>query len=157
MTLDKKQHAEFMRAKNDPKRFFHLTAIENVPSILEKGIVIPGDDSYVFLYTHRFVEETIARSQVYLNEYAVFEIDSSYGAADLCIRDDVGEFSAAWQWMCDTSIPPQFIKHIDTCKVDLSMPAPFWIWANQECFDIPPEETIRQYRQFAEYNKPKKD
>nr|HAD51279.1 hypothetical protein [Algoriphagus sp.] len=56
------------------------------------------------------VSDHIAVNQVYLDEYAILEIDSKGFKTEL-IQDNVGEFSARWQWILEQdSIDPEYIE-----------------------------------------------
>ena len=94
------------------RKYYHITPIENVFSILQKGLVA-NTDGDIYLFENKsikiptrdnpqgkifFIADLIAQNQLNLKRYAMFEIDSKGIEVEL-IKDDVAEFTASYQWI----------------------------------------------------------
>lgn len=100
--------------------YYHITALENVPSILEKGL-LANEDGEIFLFENKavgypekgimiYVADHIALNQVGLKEYVMLEI-SSDGITCKLVNDDVAEICSKHQWIArQPKILPQFIE-----------------------------------------------
>lgn len=76
-------------------RLFHLTAPENVAAILAGGIRASAEEGCIYAFTDMIVANTIARDQVLLKQYAVFEI-AREGVRRKPGPDRVAELSAGY-------------------------------------------------------------
>lgn len=102
------------------KRLFHISPIDNLDSIKEKGLLL-NDDGELFLFDetdfkyYKFgtfkVSELIACNQLGLKDYIVVEVEVEIDLDDL-ICDDVAECTRDYQYICETPIPPSSIKSI---------------------------------------------
>ena len=102
------------------KRLFHISPVDNLESIKEKGLLL-NDDGALFLFEendfeyYKFgtfkVSELIAWNQLFLKDYIVVEVEVEVEMDDL-ICDDVAECTRDYQYICETPIPPSSIKNI---------------------------------------------
>jgi hypothetical protein len=135
-----------MDARDMPLRLFHLTPLGNIRGIKARGL--RSDDGQIFVYTHPLVAPRIATKQVFCRAYGVFEIDLGllYGEADddeddTLYRDNVGEFSAAWQWIIRRKhIPPEYLTFIGRFRVRASDPDHFERWVYTQVFGMSGED-----------------
>lgn len=93
-------------------KYYHLTTIDNMDSILENGLLAQAD-TRIFLFTNLAVASSIAVNQVGIpqgEEFAVFEIHADGITADV-ENDDVCELTAKYQFYIKQEvIHPQYIK-----------------------------------------------
>jgi len=101
-------------------KYYHITErdIALVDKILEEGLKA-DDEGQIFLFENlqfkindvvNKVSDHIAKNQVFLDEYAILEIDSKGFNSEL-IQDNVGEFTSRWQWILQQElIEPEFIS-----------------------------------------------
>lgn len=100
------------------KRLFHISPVDNLESIKEKGLLL-NEYGALFLFEendfeyYKFgtfkVSELIAWNQLGLKDYIVVEIEVEI---DDLIGDDVAECTRDYQYICETPIPPSSIKSI---------------------------------------------
>lgn len=100
------------------KRLFHISPVENLESIKEKGLLL-NDDGELFLFDetdfkyYKFgtfkVSELIAWNQLFLKDYIVVEVEVEM---DDLIGDDVAECTRDYQYISHNPIPPSSIKSI---------------------------------------------
>ena len=83
------------RPKRPRQVYYHLSDARNMLTIREGGIVANGDGE-IFLFTDMLVANVIAKSQVFVDRYVVFEVAPDGIQGEL--RDDnVAEFSHSFQ------------------------------------------------------------
>lgn len=80
---------------------YHASSIENIRSIIENGI-LPDEEGRVFICTRLDLMPTIVRNQLFLDQYALFQISDFDGEIH---RDMVAESTAPWQWILVTDKP----------------------------------------------------
>ena len=101
--------------QNTSKRLYHISAPENIPTIMENGLKC-DDDGFVYLFENKsimnnktgvvnLVSDCIANGQVFLDEYAMIEV-SCNGIHEEIEPDNVGEFSAGCQWRVKQDVIP---------------------------------------------------
>lgn len=100
------------------KRLFHISPIDNLDSIKEKGLLL-NDDGELFLFDetdfkyYKFgtfkVSELIACNQLGLKDYIVVEVEVEM---DDLIGDDVAECTRDYQYISYEPIEPNKIKSI---------------------------------------------
>lgn len=100
------------------KRLFHISPIDNLESIKEKGLLL-NDDGELFLFDetdfkyYKFgtfkVSELIACNQLGLKDYIVVEVEVEM---DDLIGDDVAEITRDYQYISYEPIEPNKIKSI---------------------------------------------
>ena len=100
------------------KRLFHISPVENLESIKEKGLLL-NDDGELFLFDetdfkyYKFgtfkVSELIAWNQLFLKDYIVVEVEVEM---DDLIGDDVAECTRDYQYISHNPIAPSQIKSI---------------------------------------------
>lgn len=100
------------------KRLFHISPVENLESIKEKGLLL-NDDGELFLFDetdfkyYKFgtfkVSELIAWNQLFLKDYIVVEVEVEM---DDLIGDDVAECTRDYQYISYEPIEPNKIKSI---------------------------------------------
>lgn len=100
------------------KRLFHISPVENLESIKEKGLLL-NDDGELFLFDetdfkyYKFgtfkVSELIACNQLGLKDYIVVEVEVDDKAL---IGDAVAECTRDYQYISHNHIPPSSIKSI---------------------------------------------
>lgn len=100
------------------KRLFHISPIDNLESIKEKGLLL-NDDGELFLFDetdfkyYKFgtfkVSELIACNQLGLKDYIVVEVEVEM---DDLIGDDVAECTRDYQYISYEPIEPNKIKSI---------------------------------------------
>ena len=111
-------------------KYYHITSIDNVSSILENGLLANANGE-IFLFENvsivtygvannskgkrvfgkikRYVADSIAINQVFLEDYAMFEIDEK-GINEALINDNVADCTSKFQWIAKQSvIKPQYI------------------------------------------------
>ena len=106
--------------KTKRKKYYHLTDVANASKILTEGIKA-NNEGLIFMFENlvicyngiiNTVADCIAYNQLYLEEYAVFEI-ASLGIYGEIMPDNVGEVSAKFQHILKQElIEKQFIKLI---------------------------------------------
>lgn len=74
-------------------KLYHLTDPKNRAAIEAVGLTA-NEDGEIFTFTDMLVANTIARDQVFLERYIVFQIDAKSFRRKIG-RDDVAEFSAS--------------------------------------------------------------
>ena len=100
------------------RRLFHISPIENLESIKEKGLLL-NDDGELFLYdetdikyymfgTYK-VSELIAWNQLFLKDYIVVEVEIDDKGL---IGDAVAEVTRDYQYISYNPIEPSQIKSI---------------------------------------------
>lgn len=105
-------------------KYFHIASFENVAKITMSGL-LANEDGQIFLFENESfsvngvvnsVADCIAHTQVFLPEYVILEIDSKGLNVEL-IKDNVGEFSARWQWIANQPlIEKKYIKLVGRFK-----------------------------------------
>lgn len=100
------------------KRLFHISPVENLESIKEKGLLL-NDDGELFLFDetdfkyYKFgtfkVSELIAWNQLFLKDYIVVEVEVEM---DDLIGDAVAECTRDYQYISYEPIEPNKIKSI---------------------------------------------
>lgn len=100
------------------KRLFHISPVENLESIKEKGLLL-NDDGELFLFDetdfkyYKFgtfkVSELIACNQLGLKDYIVVEVEVDDKGL---IGDDVAECTRDYQYISHNPIEPSQIKSI---------------------------------------------
>ena len=115
--------------KKAAKSFYHVTAAENIESILAeglKGTTTPRNRGEEFDTPSICVldsederlTDSIAIRQIWpaqdIEQYAVIQI-SMAGVTGAVIGDDVAEHTAPWQWVIKQElIEPKYLKHLRT-------------------------------------------
>lgn len=124
-------------------KYYHITAPKNIDSILENGLRANADGD-IFLFENKsiirpysiFIDENrewkmdeskksialvadiIAMGQVFLDEYAMFEVAREGIDSDM-IPDNVAEESKNFQWIAKQPvISPQFINLFGVYEVE---------------------------------------
>lgn len=102
------------------KRLFHISPVENLESIKEKGLLL-NDDGELFLFDETDVKyfmfgtfkvsELIACNQLGLKDYIVVEVEVDDKGL---IGDDVAEITRDYQYISYEPIAPSQIKSITT-------------------------------------------
>jgi hypothetical protein len=116
-----------------PQFYYHITEVENVPSILSeglKGTTTPRNrgDSFKVPSTCVLVSgdgglmDDVAIHQIWygvdIDQYAVFEIDSA-GITGRVVPDNIAEQTAGFQRVVEQAvILPQYLKHISTRTIN---------------------------------------
>lgn len=100
------------------RRLFHISPIENLESIKEKGLLL-NDDGELFLYDEAEIKyymfgtfkvsELIAWNQLSLKDYIVVEVEVEM---DDLIGDAVAEITRGFQYISYNPIEPSQIKSI---------------------------------------------
>ena len=100
------------------KRLFHISPIDNLESIKEKGLLL-NDDGELFLFDETDVKyymfgtfkvsELIACNQLGLKDYIVVEVEVDDKGL---ISDDVAECTRDYQYISYNPIEPNKIKSI---------------------------------------------
>lgn len=105
--------------------FYHLTPIENVPSILTFGLRANAARQ-LFLFTRKMVADTIAVSQVFCRHYGLFAVYSR-GITGHLLKDNVAEACAPFQRMVlgQTVILPHHLKYLGERVVAQGKPNAF--------------------------------
>jgi hypothetical protein len=98
-------------------KFYHITHKENSKKIISEGLKA-NEDGQIFLFENKSIQlnnvinciaDCIARNQLFLNEYIMFEVDSLGFETEL-IRDNVAEITAQKQWILYQSfVSPDFV------------------------------------------------
>jgi len=100
------------------KKYYHITNCENAVSILTNGIkcnedfeiFLFDDVGYKFLGYTSTVANHIAKNQIFLDKYAMFEIDAK-GITGHIENDNVAEITAKWQYILKQDIiKPEYIN-----------------------------------------------
>ena len=104
---------------NTNKRYFHVTHINNVPSISKDGLKA-NERGEIYIFDEYRYSTTIAVNQCgYNDSYAVFEINPKGIDVEL-ISDNVAESTAKSQFIIiQNHILPKYVKHINNIFVDL--------------------------------------
>jgi len=109
--------------------YYHITKLDQsiIKSILTTGL--RANDGMIFLFENKSfrdsisgventISECIANNQLFLDEYAMFEI-SSEGITVELVNDNVGESTSKYQWICyQPVIEPKFINLFGTYRTD---------------------------------------
>jgi hypothetical protein len=100
------------------KRLYHISPIENLDSIKEKGLLL-NDDGELFLYDETDIKyymfgtfkvsELIAWNQLFLKDYIVVEVEVDDKGL---IGDAVAEVTRDYQYISYNPIEPSQIKSI---------------------------------------------
>ena len=106
------------------KRLFHISPVDNLESIKEKGLLL-NDDGELFLFDetdfkyYKFgtfkVSELIACNQLGLKDYIVVEVEVEM---DYLIGDAVAEVTRDYQYISYYPIEPSQIKSITTSNCE---------------------------------------
>ncbi len=112
-------------------KYYHITHPKNAQSILKNGIISNSNGeiflfenkSYVTYRTENTVADSIAHNQLFLEKYAMFEIDAS-GINFKLLQDDVREYSFHFQWILTNQkvILPEYVDYFgifDTSYIPL--------------------------------------
>jgi len=104
---------------------YHITPIENVPSICEVGLRANAAGQ-IFLFTHKMVADTIAVSQVFCRHYGLFAVYSR-GVTGTLQRDEVAEACAPFQRILvgQPVIRPHHLKYLGDRQPPEGKPEPF--------------------------------
>lgn len=107
-----------MNNQNNNLKYYHITEIELIDSILKEGLKA-NEDGEIFLFENKSIRvnnvvntvaDCIAMNQIFLDEYVMFEIDSKGISLEL-INDNVGELSHKQQWIAiQPLIEPNYIS-----------------------------------------------
>ncbi|MCZ2130798.1 MAG: hypothetical protein LC109_11100 [Bacteroidia bacterium] len=99
-------------------KYYHITETKNKISILKTGIRC-NEEGYIFLFENKSISyngiintiaDCIAKNQIFLDRYVMFEIDSKGFQSEL-LPDEVGELSHKQQWILkQEKINPEFIN-----------------------------------------------
>lgn len=103
------------------QRYFHLAPVKARDSILSEGLRA-GEDGHLYLFTDLLVADTIAKNQVFLDKYDVYEVQRA-GITARVLPDAVGEFSRGFQRRIKQAlIEPRRLKHVGTFDVVTDRP-----------------------------------
>jgi len=120
--------------------YYHISDIKNIDSIIEKGL-LADEDGNIFLFINesidepgiarnkqgklcmgmkrRSVSDDIALNQLFLKEYALFEI-SAKGIEGKLKNDNVAELASVYHRIArQQQIKPEFIKLCGIYKVSM--------------------------------------
>lgn len=120
--------------------YYHISDIKNIDSIIEKGL-LADEDGNIFLFINesidepgiarnkqgklcmgmkrRSVSDDIALNQLFLKEYALFEI-SAKGIEGKLKNDNVEELASVYHRIArQQQIKPEFIKFCGIYKVSM--------------------------------------
>ena len=120
--------------------YYHISDIKNIDSIIEKGL-LADEDGNIFLFINDSIEEPgiarnkqgklcmgikkrsvsddIALNQLFLTEYALFEV-SVKGIDEELENDNVEELASVYHRIArQQQIKPEFIKLCGTYKVSM--------------------------------------
>lgn len=107
-------------------KFYHITNKENAKKIISKGLK-SNEMGQIFLFENKSIQfnnvintvaDCIAKNQIFIDEYFMFEVDSKGFDTEL-INDNVGEMSAHYQWILNQSIlKPNFVKFYGKFKTE---------------------------------------
>lgn len=100
-------------------KYYHITPVENVASISFLGI-LANSDGEIFVFEDyairlldgriEYVADLIARNQLLLERYAMFEINPK-GIRKELVNDNVAEITAKFQWILrQPKISKSYIK-----------------------------------------------
>jgi hypothetical protein len=114
------------------KKYYHITEKKNMQSILQNGL-IANELNEIFLFENKILENTktgitnnvsdcIAKNQLFLEEYIMFEIKDKGFEVHL-INDDVAELTAPQQWILKQSKIDR--KHINVFGIFKTNFTPF--------------------------------
>ena len=98
-------------------KYWHVTAVENYTSILRSGLRLNGEGK-IYLFTDKRLAGKIAVDQLFLKDYALFQIcslDESRLSAD-----NVGELTACLHKIYDLAIPTSDLKFHGLFKVRIN-------------------------------------
>lgn len=104
-------------------KYYHITHPKNVQSISKNGI-ISNSNGEIFLFenksiviygTENTIADSIAHNQLFLEKYAMFEIDVS-GINFTLLQDDVREYTFCFQWILTNQnvILPEYVDYFGT-------------------------------------------
>jgi hypothetical protein len=112
--------------KNSIMKYYHITHKKNKESILTNGLKC-NSEGQIFFFENKSISgfgvvntiaDMIARNQVFLDNYSMFEIDSEAFETNL-INDNVGELSSKQQWyIYQDIIDPTFINLLGDYKTN---------------------------------------
>ncbi len=91
-------------------KYYHITDVKNVISILEKGLLL-NQEGELFLFDDRKISGCIAYNQLGLSDFALFEIDSTLDF----IQDIVSEITSSHQWI--SKKPIEKVKFVGCFKL----------------------------------------
>jgi hypothetical protein len=110
------------------KYYYHITEKKNMQSILQNGL-IANELTEIFLFENKSlkhketgiinnVSDCIAKNQLFLDEYVMFEINAKGFKVHL-INDNVAESTASEQWILKQSkIERKYINVFGIFKTD---------------------------------------
>lgn len=111
------------------KYYYHITALENVEKIKEKGL-IAGPDKHIYLFTNLniknwafnfdgYLPDIIAARQVFLEKYCLLTIDAT-GISKKINEDNVAEHTARFQRRIkQVRINPEFIIKYEERELEI--------------------------------------
>ena len=111
-------------------KYYHITDKKNRKSILENGL-IANELNEIYLFENKTVKnkrngisntiaDCIAKNQLFLNEYVMFEIDPK-GFKTPLINDAETELSSCILWILNQSkVGIDFIKDLGDFKTDFT-------------------------------------
>lgn len=106
--------------------FYHVTHLKNVEIIEREGLRADVDGN-IYAFTDMLVADNIARSQVFANPYALFQICPS-GIVGNMFVDDVAEFSSPLHCIIQQDrIEPRYLRYLGTMAVQDNTLTP-WQW-----------------------------
>lgn len=121
------------------KFYYHISDPRNTKSILDRGLEA-NKDGDIFLFENKSIlypvaeikngvptqrikpvpiADLIAKTQIFLDKYAMFEIESE-GIEGPLINDNVAELGHGLQWIAKQSrISPEYIKPFGLFKTEI--------------------------------------
>lgn len=121
-------------SQKEIRMLYHITPVENVPSIREMGLRANAAGQ-IFLFTHKMVADTIAVSQVFCRHYGLFAIYAR-GVTGHLQPDKVAEAYAPFQRILvgQPVIQPHHLKYLGDRQPPEGKPKPFdYYWWRQVC------------------------
>ncbi len=99
------------------KTYYHITSIKNESSILRHGLKC-NEEGHIFLLDTLEVCDSLAIYQLGLDKFSIIEV-SSKGFKGNLIRDEVAEFTANHQFICQQEvIEPNHLKLLRQQTID---------------------------------------
>lgn len=104
--------------QNKPKYYYHITSFDNIISLNRDGIKSDNEGQIFLLDTNEAsIVSTVACNQCFLDDYALFRIDSK-GILGELIPDKVAESTAKYQFIAkQESIDPKYIRFINCYRI----------------------------------------
>lgn len=93
--------------------YYHVSDVLNVKSIIKLGL--KSKLGFVYLFDSKIISASIACYQLFLINYALFEIRNL--DESLIEKDEVAEFSSENQFIFKGDISPEKIKFIGCFKI----------------------------------------